>query len=181
MTPLPKYSQARGRESNVKAIFGGLTRASRSRASVGAKHLETWEARSIYLCIVFTAFHQRTQVLRLYSKPWQGARLNTTAMSGQERPSLRPGFWAFSSSSSASPKQKVSFWDQPNRSPHDDDTWGSKKKRKRLVWVIRHSSWFCLGSFPGSCLVPGEALGRHGAPTWLRGIGKQGPGELPQG
>lgn len=47
-------------------------------------------------------------MLRLHPKLWQGTRLNITAMSGQERLSPCPGFWA-STSSSCQPKAEVSL------------------------------------------------------------------------
>lgn len=84
--------------------------------------------------------HQRTQVFRLYPKPWQGARLNITAVSGQERLSPCPGGLGLHLFLLGAKRRFPYGINQTARLPHDGVSREPKKKRERLRWIIRHGS-----------------------------------------
>lgn len=84
--------------------------------------------------------HQRTQVFRLYPKPWQGARLNIAAVSGQERLSPCPGGLGLHLFLLGAKRRCPYGINQTARLPHDGVIGESKKKREGLRWIDRSSS-----------------------------------------
>lgn len=119
-------------ERNFEAVFGGLIRASYSHISVCAKHLNMWEARSIYLSLHFNCVSPENPGAQTAPETLAGgqAKHNSNVWAGETQSLPRVlGLHLF-----LLPAQSRSFpygLNQTIRSAHDDKTRGSKKRKKR--------------------------------------------------
>lgn len=92
--------------SNIEAVFGGLIRASCSHISICAKHLNMWEARSIYLSLHFNCVSPENPGAQTAPETLAGghAKHNSNVWAGETQSLPRT-----STSSSCQPKAEVSL------------------------------------------------------------------------